>query len=67
MLDRIIRVALGIVLILYAIPIGFAETGWNWTGWIGVIPLVTGALGRCPLYHAIGLSTRAAGPKEAVQ
>jgi hypothetical protein len=26
-------------------------------GWLGVIPLVTGALGSCPLYTVLGLST----------
>ena len=31
-LDRILRVVLGILLIAYAIPIGFPHTGWNWMG-----------------------------------
>jgi hypothetical protein len=57
MVDRIVRVILGIVLIAYAIPVGFAATGWNWVGWIGVIPLVTGLLGNCPLYSLLGVST----------
>lgn len=57
MIDRIVRVILGIVLIACAIPVGFAATGWNWVGWIGVIPLVTGLLGNCPLYSVLGVST----------
>jgi hypothetical protein len=57
LIDRIIRVIVGIVLIAYAIPLGFSATGWNWVGWIGVVPLVTGLLGNCPLYSLIGLST----------
>jgi hypothetical protein len=57
MVDRIVRVILGIVFIAYAIPVGFAATGWNWVGWIGVIPLVTGLLGNCPLYSLLGVST----------
>lgn len=57
MVDRIVRVVVGIVLIAYAIPVGFAATGWNWVGWIGVIPLVTGLLGNCPLYSVLGMST----------
>jgi len=57
LIDRLVRVAVGIVLIAYAIPVGFSVTGWNWVGWIGVLPLVTGLLGNCPLYSLIGVST----------
>ena len=50
--DRALRVIVGLVLI------GLAFTGkigvW---GWIGVVPLVTGAVGMCPLYSILGLST----------
>jgi hypothetical protein len=56
-LDRIIRIVVGALLIAFAIPLGLPQTGWNWVGWIGVIPLVTGALGSCPAYSLIGLST----------
>jgi len=57
MIDRIVRIAIGLLLIAYAIPIGFAPSGWNWVGWIGVVPLVTGIAGVCPLYSLLGLST----------
>ena len=56
-LDRILRVVLGILLIAYAIPIGFPHTGWNWVGWIGIVPLLTAFAGSCPLYSMIGVST----------
>ena len=56
-LDRAIRVIIGVALIAYAIPYGFPETGWNWIGWIGVIPLITAFIGFCPLYRMIGMST----------
>jgi hypothetical protein len=56
-LDRAVRFAIGLALIAYAIPIGFAPTGWNWIGWIGVIPLLTAAFGFCPLYTMLGMST----------
>ena len=56
-LDRIVRIVLGLVLLAYAIPIGFPHTGWNWVGWIGVVPLVTAFAGSCPLYSMIGVST----------
>jgi hypothetical protein len=55
--DRILRVIVGIVLIAYAIPIGFPQTGWNWTGWIGVVPLLTAIFAYCPAYTAFGVST----------
>ncbi len=50
--DRALRVVAGLVLI------GLAATGtvgiW---GWIGVVPLATGALGWCPLYTVLGINT----------
>jgi Protein of unknown function (DUF2892) len=56
-IDRIVRIAIGVLFIAYAIPIGFSNTGWNWVGWIGVVPLLTGILGYCPAYRLVGLST----------
>ena len=51
-LDRSLRVIVGVVLI------GMAISGviGPW-GYIGVIPLVTGAVGMCPLYSMLGIST----------
>jgi hypothetical protein len=50
--DRALRVVAGLVLI------GLAVTGavGAW-GYIGVIPLVTGAVGMCPIYSLLGIST----------
>ena len=56
-IDRVARFAIGVALIAFAIPVGFAPTGWNWVGWIGVIPLLTAAFGFCPLYTVLGVST----------
>ena len=52
-LDRIARVALGLVLI------GLAASGTvgAW-GWLGLVPLLTGAGGMCPLYSVLGINTR---------
>lgn len=50
--DRSIRVIIGLVLISLVF-IG-PQTAW---GWIGVIPLVTAALGNCPLYSLLGIKT----------
>jgi len=56
-IDRVARFAIGLTLIAYALPIGFAPTDWNWIGWIGVVPVLTAVLGFCPLYTLIGIST----------
>ncbi|MFZ5691689.1 MAG: YgaP family membrane protein [Pseudomonadota bacterium] len=57
MLDRAIRIVVGILLIAFAIPVYFPQTGWNWLGWIGVVPIVTALLGNCPAYTLLGVST----------
>jgi hypothetical protein len=57
MIDRVLRVVLGLILIAYAIPLGFTNTGWNWVGWIGVIPIMTAVFGICPAYSLFGIST----------
>lgn len=56
-IDRAVRIAVGLVLIAYAIPLGFAATGWNWVGWIGIVPIVTAFFGVCPLYSVLGISS----------
>lgn len=54
--DRIIRVIAGVALLAYAF--GYpAQTGWNWVGFVGVIPIATALFGTCPLYSLIGVST----------
>jgi hypothetical protein len=49
---RIARVLLGVVLI--ALTLTGAIGAW---GWIGVVPLLTAAMGSCPLYSVLGFST----------
>ena len=49
--DRIIRVLIGLALI------GLGVYFNSWLGAIGVIPLVTAAIGWCPLYVPFGLSS----------
>jgi hypothetical protein len=51
-LDRTIRIILGLAVLSLAFfgprtPLGY----------VGVIPLVTGLIGFCPLYRVLGLST----------
>ena len=57
LVDRIARIAVGALLIAYAIPLGFPQTGWNWVGWIGVVPLLTAVFGVCPAYSLLGVNT----------
>jgi hypothetical protein len=57
LIDRIARIVLGLLLIAYAIPIGFPATAWNWVGWIGAIPLLTALFGYCPAYTLLGITT----------
>ena len=56
--DRVVRVVVGLALIAFALGFVWPGTGWNWVGWIGIIPLATGAVGSCPLYSVLGMSTR---------
>ncbi len=57
MLDRAIRIVIGAVLIAFALSYGFPNTGWNWIGWIGVIPIATALFGFCPSYALLGISS----------
>ena len=50
--DRVLRVVLGVVL-LSLVVVG-PQTYW---GLIGVVPLVTGLVGNCPLYSLLGFRT----------
>ncbi|HMK56923.1 MAG TPA: DUF2892 domain-containing protein [Dissulfurispiraceae bacterium] len=50
-IDRVLRVLVGLGLISYAV-IG----GAVW-GYIGIVPLLTGVAGTCPLYSILGIST----------
>lgn len=50
--DRVVRAVAGLALV------GAAATGAiGWWGWIGVVPILTAAMGWCPLYTALGINT----------
>jgi hypothetical protein len=57
LIDRTLRIVVGLLLIAYAIPLGFPQTGWNWVGWIGIVPLLTALFGYCPAYTLLGITT----------
>jgi hypothetical protein len=50
--ERVIRVAAGVALVAMAAM----GTIGAW-GYIGVVPILTGAVGSCPIYTLLGLST----------
>ena len=50
--DRVLRVIAGLVLIAMAVQGMY--TPWTW---IGVVPLLTGAVGMCPVYSLLGIRT----------
>ncbi|NOZ74302.1 MAG: DUF2892 domain-containing protein [FCB group bacterium] len=49
--DRILRVILGLVIL------GIGYWMKSWWGAIGLVPLITGAIGTCPIYSIFGIST----------
>ncbi len=51
-IDRALRVIVGVALI--SIVFVGPQTVW---GWVGVVPLLTGLFGICPLYSLLGINT----------
>lgn len=51
-IDRVLRVVAGAALV--SLVFVGPETPW---GWIGLVPLVTGLIGNCPVYSLLGIST----------
>lgn len=55
-IDRTVRIVLGVVLL--ALVFFGPRTAW---GWVGLVPLVTGLVGFCPLYLLAGNKSCCAG------
>jgi len=51
-LDRGLRIGGGLLLI----GLTLTQVIGPW-GWLGVVPVLTGALGMCPLYTVLGINT----------
>jgi hypothetical protein len=49
--DRALRVGAGLVLLALGLTFG------SWWGLVGLVPLVTGLVGYCPVYALFGIST----------
>jgi hypothetical protein len=51
-IERVLRIVAGVVLL--ALVVVGPKTLW---GLVGIVPLATGLVGSCPIYHLLGLST----------
>jgi uncharacterized membrane protein HdeD (DUF308 family) len=57
-IDRIIRIIVGVLLV------GNVFTGLQTPfGWIGLVLIVTGIFGTCPVYSLLGINTKSIGEK----
>lgn len=57
MIDRVIRVIIGLVLI-GAFALNMVAAPWSYLAiLVGIIALITGAVGTCPLYSVLGFTT----------
>ncbi len=54
--DRVLRIAVGLALI--AVALAGPKSPW---GWLGLVPLLTGLAGTCPLYSILGIRTTGKG------
>jgi len=55
-LDRALRVLVGVALLVWF----FVDQGtgvWHYAKLIGIVPVLTGLIGSCPLYAILGIST----------
>jgi hypothetical protein len=53
-IDRAARIVIGLSLIAAALGL-FGPAYQSVWGWIGVIPVLTGLIGWCPLYSILGI------------
>jgi hypothetical protein len=58
--DRIARIGIGMALL--ATTVVGPQSLW---GLVGVVPLVTGVIGFCPLYRVFGFSTCPTRPRKS--
>ncbi len=53
-IDKAVRIIAGLILLSL---IFILEGTARWWGLVGIVPLLTGTLGWCPLYTLLGLDT----------
>lgn len=54
-IDRALRIIVGVVLL--AMFFLYPDASWRYWTLIGIVPLLTGLIGSCPLYSILGVST----------
>ncbi len=54
MVQRIIWIVAGLALITWAV---MGSGDYNWIGWVGVVPLLTGLIGWCAINAVLGINT----------
>jgi hypothetical protein len=59
--DRALRIIVGLALLAFA---GFSGSDYWWAGLLGIVPLLTAAMGFCPAYTLLGMSTCPLAPKK---
>ncbi|CAA0089961.1 Uncharacterised protein [Starkeya nomas] len=52
--DRLLRVIIGLALLSLLVLL---EGNLRWLGLVGLVPLLTAAIGNCPLYSIVGINT----------
>lgn len=63
-IDRWIRVVVGAGAIIWAAALGWSGAWAIILLIVGVVLVVTGAVGFCPLYRALGMSTTGTGTSD---
>lgn len=55
-LDRVLRIVIGLALVIWFL-VDQGSGFWHYAKLIGIVALVTGLVGNCPLYSMLGVST----------
>jgi hypothetical protein len=61
-IDKVVRIAAGVALLSLVMLL---EGSIRWIGLVGIVPLVTGLVGFCPLYSILGINTCPGNAKHA--
>lgn len=56
-LDRVLRVIVGAALLIWFFYDTNTAGFWHYAKLIGIVPLVTGLVGTCPIYALLGVTT----------
>ncbi|WP_431858052.1 YgaP family membrane protein [Azospirillum sp.] len=58
--DRIARATIGLALLGVLVTV---DGAWRWLGLVGLVPLITAAVGWCPAYTLLHMRTDDTGPR----